>query len=380
MDASLEEQLAPAPRRAPTIRDVAYAAGVTIGTASKALNGRGQLRPETRERVRLAAERLGFRPNDLIHSLLRGRTFTVGLLTTDSYGRFSIPVLTGIEDALGAAQISVFLCNARDDPERERSHIDSLLAKQVDGIIVTGRRIDPRPPIDVGASHVPILYAFTQVAQPGALCLLPDDAQGARLAAEHLLRAGRRRIAHVTGPQDFEAVRLRAGALRETLVEHGLDLPAQRLCMGPWDEHWGYEAANLLLDRDPRVDAIFCGSDLLGRGAADALRERGVRVPDDVALIGFDNWEIIAAKTRPPLTTVDMDLHELGRLAGTRLLEMIEGRRESGVAYTPCRLVVRDSCGTLQSPMLTPDTLHGAAVEARAAQDTDQNVLVEGGP
>jgi LacI family transcriptional regulator len=324
---------------------VARLADVTIGTASKALNGRGQLRPQTRERVRDAAARLGFRPNDLVHSLLRGRSYTVGLLTTDSYGRFSIPLLTGIEDALGAARISVFLCNGRDDPGRERRHVESLLAKQVDGIIVTGRRIDPRPPIDVGTSHVPVLYAFTQVTGPTALCLLPDDAHGARLATAHLLQAGRRHVAHVTGPRHFEAVRLRAGGMRDTLAEHGIGLPERRVIYGAWDENCAYEAANLLLDRDPRVDAIFCGSDLLARGVADALRERGVRVPDDVALVGFDNWEIIAAATRPPLTTVDMELHELGRLAGARLLAMIDGAKDAGVVRTPCRLVVRASCG-----------------------------------
>ncbi len=345
MDGNQEGRVARAPGRVPTIRDVAQAANVTIGTVSKALNGRGSLRPETRDRVRAAAEQLGFRPNDLVHSLLRGRTFTVGLLTTDTYGRFSIPVLTGIEDALGSARISVFLCNALDDPARERRHLESLLAKQVDGIIVTGRRIDPRPPIEIGNARVPVLYAFTQVPTPEALCLLPDDAHGGRLAAEHLFRAGRRRLAHITGPQHFEAVRLRAGALRSVAEEFGHPVPEQRVISGPWDENWAYEAANSLLDRDPYIDAIFCGSDLLARGVADALRERGVRVPDDVAVVGFDNWEIIAAKTRPPLTTVDMNLHELGRLAGEQLLAMIDGERATGTIRVPCSLIVRASCG-----------------------------------
>ena len=113
-----------------TIWDVARAAGVSVGTVSKALNGRGQLRQQTRQSVQSAAERLGFRPNDLAQSLLRKRSFTVGLISTDSYGRFSIPVLEGIESALGAARISVFLCSASDDPARERQHIDSLLAKR----------------------------------------------------------------------------------------------------------------------------------------------------------------------------------------------------------------------------------------------------------
>src|SRR6266700_5770118 len=128
-----------------TIHDVARAAGVSVGTVSKALNGYGQLREETRTAVRSAADRLGFRPNDLAQSLLRKRSFTVGLISTDSYGRFSIPVLEGIESALEPARISVFLCSAADDPAREQQHIDSLMAKRVDGIIVTGRRTDKRP-------------------------------------------------------------------------------------------------------------------------------------------------------------------------------------------------------------------------------------------
>ena len=332
-------------RSVPTIHDVARAAGVTIGTASQALNGRGKMRPETRERVREAAARLEYRPNHLMQSLLRGRSCTVGLLSTDRYGRFSIPLLEGIEDALDAAQMSVFLCDARDDPAHERRHIDSLLAKQVDGIIVTGRRIDPRPPIDVGRTAVPVLYAFAQVTDPHALCLIPDDAQGGRLATEHLLRAGRRRLAHVTGPQHFEAVRLRQEGMELALREHGLDLPAHRVCSGPWQEAWGYEAATRLLYVAPQIDAIFCGADLLARGVVDALREQGVRVPDDVAVVGFDNWEIIAEGSRPPLTTVDMNLHDLGRLAGTRLLAMIDGEKDAGLVRTPCRLVVRASCG-----------------------------------
>ena len=207
--------------RPPTIRDVARAAGVSVGTASKALNDRGRLRPETRERVRAEAERLEFRPNDLIKSLLRGRTFTVGLITTDYFGRFNMPVIAGIEDALGSAEILVFLCNVRDDPERERKVISALLAKKVDGIIVMGRSVDPRPPINVGQSGPPVVYAFSRVPDPAALCLLPDDAQGARLATEHLLRLGRRQLAHITGPADREAVVSRQEGMSAVLQEHG---------------------------------------------------------------------------------------------------------------------------------------------------------------
>ena len=330
----------------PTIREVATAASVSVGTVSKALNGTGQLRGETRERVLAAAKRLNFRPNDLAQSLLRGRTFTVGLISADSYGRFSIPILEGVESALGNERMSVFLCNAADDPTREREHIEQLLAKRVDGIIVTGRRSDPRPPLDVPAHSVPVLYAFSQVKDSQALCLLPDDRGGGRLAGEHLIGAGRKRIAHITGPEDFEAVRHRCAGLRQAIERHGGRWRTTDVMNGPWSEQWGRDAVDHLLSRRQRIDAIFCGSDQIARGAADALRDRGVRVPDDVALVGFDNWQIIAAATRPALTTVDMNLHALGREAGVRLLAMIDGETQvSGLVRLPCSLVVRDSCG-----------------------------------
>ncbi len=337
----------PQRRSVATVHDVAQAAGVTIGTVSQALNGRGKMRPETRERIRCVAARLEYRPNHLMQSLLRGRSYTVGLISTDRYGRFSIPLLEGIEDALGPAEISVFLCDARDDPARERRHIDSLLAKHVDGIIVTGRRTDPRPPINIGTSRVPVLYAYAQVTDGDALCLIPDDAQGGRLATEHLLGLGRRRLAHITGPERFEAARLRRQGMTEALDASGVDVPAGRMLLGPWQESWGHEAVGRLLQVDNQTDGIFCGSDQIARGVADALRERGVRVPDDIAVVGFDNWGIIAAATRPPLTTVDMRLHDLGCLAGQRLRAMIDGEWEFGVVRLPCHLVVRDSCGAL---------------------------------
>ncbi len=344
-----------------TIRDVAAAAGVSLGTASKGLNGTGQLREETRQRVHQAAQRLNFRPNNLAQSLLRGRSFTVGLISTDRYGRFSIPVLEGIEDALGSARMSVFLCNGADDPGREREHVEQLLAKRVDGIIVTARRADPRPPLRLPTHSVPVLYAFAQVHDPKALCLLPDDFGGGRLAGEHLIAVGRTRIAHITGPEDFEAVRLRAEGLKQALEANGLPWRKDLIISGPWSEAWGREAVKDLLARHPKTDAIFCGSDQIARGAVDALRDRGVRVPDDIAVIGFDNWEIIAAATRPPLTTVDMNLHELGRQAGLRMLDIVDGKEQQrGVVRLPCSLVVRASCGASRQRLPSAGGLEGS--------------------
>ncbi len=325
-----------------TLEDVARASGVTLGTASKALNGRGKLRQETRERVRSEARRLGFRFRDLGDAALANQGIMVGLLTTDSYGRFSIPLLQGIEEAFSSRPISAFLCQS-SDPAREQQHIDLLLARQVDGIIVSARREDPRSPIDVGKAHIPVVYAFAQVTDPDTLCVLPDEAHGARLATEHLLQQGRRNFAHITGPSYFEATRLREVAMRETLAEHGISLPENQVLSGPWQESWGYTATNFLFDHDSSVDALFCGSDQLARGAIDALRERGIRVPDDVSVVGFDNWEPIASASRPSLTTVDMNLLQVGRYAGESLLALLSGEMRSGIVRLPCSLIVRDS-------------------------------------
>src|SRR6266702_8774652 len=171
--------------KAATITDVAALAGVSIGTVSKAVNGTGKLRAQTRDRVLAAADQLSFRPSPLARGLLTGRSYAVGLITTDSFGRFTIPVMLGAEDALGSGQMSVLLCDGRGDPIREEHYVRTLLARKVDGIIVTGRRTDPRPPISPGLP-VPVVYVMTQSENPDEASFVPDDRQGGALAASHL--------------------------------------------------------------------------------------------------------------------------------------------------------------------------------------------------
>lgn len=344
MDDGKEREEGLARRRLVTLRDVAEAAGVSIATASKALNDQGRMTAETRTRIKETARRLGFRPNGLAQSLLRRRSFTVGLLTNDTYGRFSLPVMAGISEALVDNGVSVFLCNVEDDPRLAQLHVDAMLEKRVDGIIATGKRIDRRLPVDLSDLGVPVIYAFLE-PDPGSIAFVSDDEGGARLAVEHLLRLGRRRIAHVTGPASFSVVHQRAAAYRAALAAAGLD--AGPVLMGPWSESWGREAAAMLLGGShPRPDAVFCGNDQIARGVLDGLREGGIALPEEVAVIGFDNWEIVAAEARPPLTTVDMNLAALGREAGMTLLALVEGKPVTpGIRTLPCRLVVRRSCG-----------------------------------
>ena len=333
-----------------TIRDVARLAGVSIGTASKALNDSGRLSAETRANVARVAEEIGYRPNGLAQSLHRARSMTVGILTNDSFGRFSFPIVEALERRLFDHGIAVFMCNATDDPSRERRHIDQLMRKRIDGLVVTARRTDKRSPVDALVRSLPVIYVFSRVENSEALCLLPDDKGGAKLAVRHLLALGRKRIAHISGPERFEAVQLRRAGYREALASAGVKPREGDFLSGPWSEAWGREAVGkLFAGKHAAPDALFCGNDQIARGAIDALRELGRSVPDDVAVVGFDNWEVMAEGARPALTSVDMNLDALGREAGECLLGMMAGRKETGVRRLPCTLKVRGSCGAPQT-------------------------------
>ncbi|MBO3752030.1 LacI family DNA-binding transcriptional regulator [Streptosporangiaceae bacterium NEAU-GS5] len=319
---------------------MAALAGVSIATASKALNNRGQVRAETRQRVFQAAEELSFRPNALARSLLSGQTKTVGLLTSDSVGRFGIPVLLGAEDAFGAGEMAVLLCDARGDAIREQHHLRTLLTRRVDGLIVVGESTDARPSISRDLP-VPVVYAYAPSDDPEDVSFVPDDVAGAGLAVQHLLTLGRQRIVHVTGPTHYQASRDRAEGFIASMTEAGLD-PGQVL-YGEWSQRWGRQAAEIVLKSNPQVDAVVCGSDQVAAGFVEAARERGRRVPDDIAIVGYDNWSVLSTETRPPLTTVDMNLERLGRTAAQHLFAAIDGRATPGVHRMPCQLVIRES-------------------------------------
>lgn len=326
-----------------TIKDVAAAAGVSVATASKGLNGKGRMRPETRERIIESARELDFRPNRNASSLSSGRTHTLGLLTRDGYGRFTPPILGGIEDALSVETSALLLCDARRDAVRERHYLDSLISRRVDGLIVTGRATDATPPAPANLPF-PVIYAYRTSAGPSDTSITVDDEHGGRLAVEQLVRQGCTRIAHITGPVSCLAVRDRIRGAQRALSAAGRELPEEMTQAGAFSEEFGYQAAARLLKRFPDTDGIFCGSDQIARGTVDCLRDSGRRVPEDVAVVGFDNWTLMAAATRPPLTSVDMNLYQLGRVVGETMLEAIHGHREPGVRRLPCLLAVRDSC------------------------------------
>lgn len=340
------ETRVPRVEKATTLTDVAKLAGVSLATASKALNGRTQVRAETRQKVFDAAQALSFTPNPFAKALNSPLTGTIGMLTSDLDNRFVLPVLLGAEDAFGAGSTSVLLCDARGDAVREKHHLDTLLARRVDGIVVLGRTTNPRSSITAGVP-VPVVYAYAPSDNPSDTSFTPDNYGAGKLAIEHLLSRGRTSIALVNGEPSYTAATDRAAGARDAMEKAGFSLQGGDGLYGQWSESWGRQCAETLLASGRPLDAILAGSDQIARGVIDHLRESGLSVPLDVAVMGFDNWDILSATSRPPLTSIDMNLQHLGRLAATALSKAISGAIDPGIHELPVRLVPRESTASV---------------------------------
>jgi len=332
-------------RRATTLTEVAQRAGVSVTTASKAINGRDRVSEETRAKVLRAARELSFTPNPMARSLISGRSGTVGLIAVDSMTqRFMVPIMLGAEGALSRIDLSMVTSDARGDEERLRVLVETMRRRKVDGVLVIGDNNVPTPSIS-DLLDVPVVYVYGETGRPQDVVHVPDDRSSGRQVTEHLLGLGRRRIAHLTGPRGTRAVDERARGVLEALqAAHVEPLPVEH---GAWSQRWGRTAAARLLAARPDVDAVVCGSDQIASGVVDVVQASGRSVPGDVAACGFDNWPIFALETDPPLTSVDMNLATLGAAAVRDLFGVIDGLAVGGgVRLHPCTLVTRASTVT----------------------------------
>ncbi|MFI2102645.1 LacI family DNA-binding transcriptional regulator [Isoptericola sp. NPDC019693] len=310
-----------ATQRAVRLSDVAAVAGVSKATASKALNDSPVVSPATKARVREAAERLDFRPNALALSFASGRSRTVGLLTHRATATFSRPVVMGAILRLGSRERAALVFDGRIDAHRDMTEsVRTLQDRRIDGLLVVGSGYARVTPSITHQFEVPVTYAFAATDDADDSVFLPDNEQAGYLAGRHLAERGRTRIAHVTAEADDLAVRRREAGFRRALDEAGLS-PVATL-HGSWRREWGEQAVQILDDGPHPYDAVFCGNDHIGFGVLDALEARGRAVPEDVSVVGVDNWEevVIDQKLRR-LTTVDLDLMGVGRVAADNVIE-----------------------------------------------------------
>lgn len=330
----------------PVLTDVAAAAGVSVATASKALNGRHHVNEATRRRVLSDAAELNFTPNPFAQALNFPVTGTIGVLTTDLSSRFVLPILMGVEEAFGAGSTSVIICDARNDRIREQFLLQNLIARRVDGIIVLGADANPRQSISENVP-VPVVYAYTPSVLVSDCSFTPDNSMGARLAIEHLVARGRTRIAVLNGEPRYDAALERGAGAIDALANYSLAPVSGETLYGEWSEKWGRQGTRALIASRVEFDAIFCGSDQIARGVVDELRAEGISVPHEVGVVGYDNWELFSTTSQPPLTTIDMDLEGIGRAVAAELQTAITGEPEAGIHRLPVRLVPRESTAGL---------------------------------
>lgn len=334
-------------RRPATLTEVAKLAGVSLTTASKAINDQPRVSAQTRARVLKAAKELSFSPNPMARSLLSGRSGIVALLILDRHSRrWAVSAMLGAEAALQRVDLSMVTADADGDASRLRDLARMYEARKVDGLLVLGDNNVPTPSLRDVVS-LPVVYLHGQTGDTRDVCHVPDDRTGGRLAFDHLHSLGRRRIAVITGPRGVRAVDERAAGATAGAEEVGQPLVPE-VRYGEWSQRWGRKAAEDMLRETPDVDAVLCGSDQIAYGVVLALQAAGRRVPEDVAVSGYDNWAAFALEIDPTLTTVDMDLDVLGGAAVRDLFAIIDGASEGvsvggGVRYHPCSLIVRGS-------------------------------------
>ncbi|OZG62649.1 LacI family transcriptional regulator [Bifidobacterium lemurum] len=330
-----------------TLHTIAEAANVSVATVSKALNDTGQLSAHTRRVVLNTAKELGYEKSKGAIAL-RHQSGLIGLVSADLEGRFSMPALIGAENTLGASNHAVLLTNSRGDPKLERAHIDQLAARGVDGLLILGGETDSRPPVKPNtALGIPIVYAYAPSNDPDDCSVTCDNTAAGAAAINHLIDRGCSRIAIISGPEHYLATKERIDGAMAALRKSGMR-PAAPTRYGNWHESWGRTAARLLLDSGARFDGIYCLNDMLARGAIETLLARGLKVPQDVAVVGHDNWAVTATECQVPITSFDNNLQEIGRRAARLLLDSIRGNRHRGVMKIGCSLIVRES--TLTKP------------------------------
>jgi LacI family transcriptional regulator len=332
--------------RPPTLRDVALQAGVHPATASRALNPatRGLVNEETAGRVIRVAEELGYRPNPIARSLKTARSGTIGLVIPDLTNPLFPPIVRGIEDVLGPGGYSAWIVNTDNDPERERSQIDSLRSRHVEGLIVATARLQHPLLDDLHEQGMPMVLINRRLSSNEVPSVTPDDATGAAMAVEHLVSLGHHRIAHIAGPQDTSTGLVRSRGYRDALREHGLEDDSElvRTC-AYWTEAEGARALRELLDADVSFTAVLAGNDLLALGCYDVLEERGLRCPDDLSVMGFNDMPFID-KLRPPLTSVRVPHYEVGAEAARMLIETVQDpTRHPRSVLLPLTMKVRQS-------------------------------------
>ncbi len=329
----------------PTIRDVARRARVSVTTAARALGGYGYVSVETRQRVREAAAALDYHPNAIARSMIKGRTHTLAVVVSDNANPFFAAVVRGIEDTVLDQQYTVMLCNADEDPRKEAAYLRVIREKRVDGLILSPSGGPLALLRSLLAGGTPVVLVDRRVRGVRTDTVLVDNRAGARAAVGHLLRLGHRRIGIISGPRQVFTARERLAGYVEALRNAGVPVDRRLILEGNFKADSGYALAERMVSLPHRPTAVFTANNLMTLGALLRFKELGVQIPQEMAVVGFDDMPWAPILT-PPLTAVAQPSYDLGVAAARLLLQRLRDPRTPAqtVVFQP-RLVVRESCG-----------------------------------
>lgn len=329
-----------------TLSQVAEACGVSPSTVSRVLSGSVRVSQAKQARVRRAVAELGFVPNTLARALADGRTRTIGLVAQHFESPFYAMLLRGVEETVTTEGYALVVTSGHWDRDEEERCVHALRARRVDGIIVLTGQLEDGFLVDL-ARELPVVVTGRDLHAPGLHALKTDDHEGARLATRHLLALGHTRIAFIGGDPRHADAHERARGYRCALAEAGLPVDPALCLEGDYLESSGAAAMEKLLAHGTPFTAVFAANDQMAFGAASVLHGRGMRVPEDVSLVGFDDL-VTTAHASPPRTTISPHVTDLGRLAARALLDLMAERHPSVGAPAP-ELIVRQSTRGLGS-------------------------------
>jgi LacI family transcriptional regulator len=329
-----------------TIRDVAREAGVSVATVSRVLNDSGPVRAETRQRIAEVAHRLQFTPNPTARSLSTRCTYTIGVLLPDLYGEFFSEVIRGIDQTVQKHRYHVLISSSHNEPSEVARALRAMRGR-LDGLIMMVPDLELSTIAQFLPHRIPVVLLNADLEQIEYESLNIDNVGGARAVTSHLIELGHRRIAMIQGPELNRDARDRARGFTEAMAARGLKVDPALLLRGDFTEASGFRATRSLLQQSPDVTAIFAANDSMAVGALSALRDAGRNVPEDVAVVGFDDIPI-AEYLSPPLTTVRVSIAHLGERAADRMFECIkaENRLYPTQQVLATELVIRRSCGS----------------------------------
>ena len=327
------------------LEDIAKITGFSVPTVSRVLtNSSYPVNEETRKKILAAANEMGYRPNIMARSLRTDRTHTVGLVLDDLLSPFTPPIVRGIQDYLVEQGYMSVILNSDLDPELEKNAISTLISRPVDGFIFV--EFSHVAPLDeVYRSHKPHVFVHRLFGREIYNSIVPDDYHNASLAVTHLINLGHRRIAYINGPQEWHSSQQRMNAYLDVLATHGIEKDPSIIQVGNWELESGYASAKSILALPNRPSAFFAANDLMALGVIYAIQEMGLKVPDDVAVVGYDNRDF-ASICRPRITTVSLPVYEMGWAAGEMILQQIaSGANSQDEVKVKGKLFIRDSCG-----------------------------------